>query len=369
MKQIAILCALCTCMLSAQNKMRIGILDFQSGSGVAAGDAKTIADIYRSEMVASTKFVVLERGKMDQILGEQGFQKTGCTETECAVQIGKMLNMQKMQFGNVSKLGSKFYVIVSMVNIETSQVEQVVKKSIPSYDYIETACKEMVEEFEGKKVTSSIPSSVPQQTASQTYSGGYTPRQYGYSPPEKLEPMKNFIFSVDIGDAITFGPRVMLELGATPFYIAPYVRLAGAGLVIQTLTDFEAPLGVGFGVEARYMFPIDDRDAFYIAAITEVGWNEGSFEEYVYSHGDFIRTNHTDFFVVGASLGYRWRFEGGFFFTLGVWGGYAPFGISPYNTFSYENFAIRHYDTNFNLPFIGGVNFSMGFEFGGIKRK
>jgi hypothetical protein len=353
----------------AQKKIRVGILDFQAGQGVAPGDAKTIADIFRSEMVGSEKYLVLERGKMDQILGEQGFQKTGCTETECAVQIGKILNMEKMLFGNVSKLGTKLYVIVSMVNIETSEIDKVVKKSIESYDYIEQACSEMTAEFDGKKVVSKIPQKQPAQPA-YTPPPVYAPNPYGYGyipPPPKLEPMQNVTLSIDVGELLTIGPRAVLDLGAAPFYLTAYVRLAGAGLLIKGLTDFSPAFGPGFGAELKLFIPIDDRDAFYFGPAVEFGWTDETTEDYLYPYGDYTNKAHTDFMFLGGRIGYRWRFEGGFIMDIGAMGGVPPFGIKTINTRSYST--TYRSTNNFDMPFIGGVNIMFGYEFGGIKRK
>ena len=53
-------------------------------------------------------FTVGERGEMDSILKEQGFQASGCTDIECAVKIGKLLSANKMLVGEIGKLGTKF---------------------------------------------------------------------------------------------------------------------------------------------------------------------------------------------------------------------------------------------------------------------
>jgi hypothetical protein len=41
---------------------------------------------------------------MEKILAESSFQQTGCTSSECAVQIGKILNVKHMIVGSLSKL-------------------------------------------------------------------------------------------------------------------------------------------------------------------------------------------------------------------------------------------------------------------------
>jgi uncharacterized protein YycO len=50
-------------------------------------------------MVRNEKFDVLDRNNMDVILKEQQFQQTGCTESSCAVEVGKIFNTQYMNYG------------------------------------------------------------------------------------------------------------------------------------------------------------------------------------------------------------------------------------------------------------------------------
>ena len=61
---------------------------------------------------------------MDDILDEQGFQQTGCTTTECAVEMGRMLNVQKMISGTIGKLGATYTIDLSLIDVETAQIER-----------------------------------------------------------------------------------------------------------------------------------------------------------------------------------------------------------------------------------------------------
>ncbi|MBI4978803.1 MAG: P13 family porin [Spirochaetes bacterium] len=142
-------------MLGAQTPaakpVNIGIIEFQGGAGIAPADVKTVSEIFRNELVNANVYTVLERGKMDEILKEQSFQQSGCTSTECAVQIGKMLNMQKMMYGTMSKLGAKYYLIITVVDIETSKVEKSVSDSTEGLDDLAKAIKRVVDQLVGGK--------------------------------------------------------------------------------------------------------------------------------------------------------------------------------------------------------------------------
>jgi len=128
MKKIVILLTLITCSyVFAQNNQeatRIAVLDFDTSGGLSEMEAATLANRLRSMLVKTNVFVVLERAVMDDILQEQGFQQTGCTTTECAVEVGKMLNVQKMVSGTTGKLGRTWTMDISLIDIKTSQIEK-----------------------------------------------------------------------------------------------------------------------------------------------------------------------------------------------------------------------------------------------------
>ena len=99
-------------------KMLIAVADLE-GHNVSAMEAATIADFLRTELINSGAFVVLERSNMAKVLAEQRFQQTGCTTTECAVQMGKILNVEKMVVGSFSKLVSIYFINVRLVDVES----------------------------------------------------------------------------------------------------------------------------------------------------------------------------------------------------------------------------------------------------------
>ena len=111
----------------AQEKINIAVLDME-GRGVSALEAATLTDRLRSEMVALGVFSLVERGQMEMILEEQGFQQTGCTSAECAVEVGKLLGVQKMVAGSIGKIGALYTVDVRMFDVTTGQIERVSKR-------------------------------------------------------------------------------------------------------------------------------------------------------------------------------------------------------------------------------------------------
>ncbi|MBN2406146.1 MAG: PorV/PorQ family protein [Elusimicrobia bacterium] len=92
------------------------------GKNVSAMDAAIVSDFIRTELVRTQSFKVLDRQNMERILEEQSFQVTGCTSEECAVQMGKILNVKYMAVGSFSKFLETYYINVSLVDVETGEI-------------------------------------------------------------------------------------------------------------------------------------------------------------------------------------------------------------------------------------------------------
>jgi len=88
---------------------------------VSAGDAAVISDMFRTEVIKQNAFDVIEKSNMDKILSEQAFQQTGCTSQECAVKLGKLLNVKYMVVGSFGKLLDQYVLSFRVVDIESGK--------------------------------------------------------------------------------------------------------------------------------------------------------------------------------------------------------------------------------------------------------
>lgn len=187
--------------LFAQERSRVGVLDFVAKNGVSEGDAEVIGELFRSELVASGAYDVLDRANMGTILEEQEFQQTGCTEAECAVQIGQMLNMEYMIYGSAMKLGDNIIISVGMVDIETSQIAKTAKKAFHSLNDAPGAIVAVVATLTGE----STPDVTPPEPVVKTNTTKTTTDRPVKKPPKKTKRKYAKITSVEInritGDA------------------------------------------------------------------------------------------------------------------------------------------------------------------------
>ena len=107
----------------SQKLPHIAVLAFE-GRGISETEAGPLTDRFRGELVRTNAFIVVSRDKMEAILKEQAFQLSGCTSTECAVEIGRILSTQKIVVGKVGRVGETYTIDISFIDIETSRIEK-----------------------------------------------------------------------------------------------------------------------------------------------------------------------------------------------------------------------------------------------------
>ena len=90
----------------------------ESPSGIILKFSKEISD----EILKKGVYNVLERGLMDDVLKEQGFQQSGCVTSECAVEVGNMLGVQQMVGGSIGKVGNMYTVSARIIDVGTGEV-------------------------------------------------------------------------------------------------------------------------------------------------------------------------------------------------------------------------------------------------------
>ena len=113
---------------SNQAKSTAAVLDFE-GSGITNQEAQVLTQRLGSELVNTNVMIMVERNQMSEIMGEQGFQQSGCTTAECAAEIGALLGVQKMITGSFGKIGNTYTIEARMFSVESGQTEKSVSKT------------------------------------------------------------------------------------------------------------------------------------------------------------------------------------------------------------------------------------------------
>ncbi len=104
-------------------KLNVAVLDFDARGGLTKEEAATLSDAFQTEIVTVGEFTVVDRQRIRQILQEQGFQQSeACSQVECIVEAGKILNVERMFAGTIGKVGQLFNVNIQVIDIATAQI-------------------------------------------------------------------------------------------------------------------------------------------------------------------------------------------------------------------------------------------------------
>ena len=126
---IILLLVIFSTLFSQSEKLSIAVLELDA-HGITDYEAAILTDRLRNELFKTGVFRVMEREQMDEILKEQGFQQTGCTSSECLVQVGQLIGVNRMIGGSVGKVGETFTVSLRLIDVETGEVIKIATKDV-----------------------------------------------------------------------------------------------------------------------------------------------------------------------------------------------------------------------------------------------
>lgn len=128
MKKSFLLVLLFVASCLAQSKLNVAVLPFTGDQTVTSDQLSFLSSKFTTELLTTQSFTVLERGKMDFILKEQGFQQSGaCNSSECQVQMGQLLGVDRIVAGNLVRFGSEYAFHVDFINVGSGQIEHSVE--------------------------------------------------------------------------------------------------------------------------------------------------------------------------------------------------------------------------------------------------
>jgi len=126
---IAALCA--GAAPAVPEKLTYAVLPLKSAQGVLPGEADLLTDRLRNELFNTGKVDVMERDQMQEVLKEQGFQKSGaCTDEACMVEIGKLLGVRRLVAGSLGKLGGLYMINIRGIDVQSGKIVRAVSKDI-----------------------------------------------------------------------------------------------------------------------------------------------------------------------------------------------------------------------------------------------
>lgn len=98
-----------------------------------------MAEILTHTFFDQSKFRLVERIEIDQLLREQKFQLTGAVDSKTAVNVGKITGAEYILIGSVDKIGNQYQVNARLVKVESSQVIASEFIEVPASEFDEEA--------------------------------------------------------------------------------------------------------------------------------------------------------------------------------------------------------------------------------------
>jgi len=105
-----------------ETQRTVAVLDFE-GRGITTQEAQTLTDRFTTSLSSTDKVILVERGTMNDVLQEQGFDAGECTSDECAAEVGAMLGVEYMISGAVGKIGNAYTIDAKMFSVATGAAE------------------------------------------------------------------------------------------------------------------------------------------------------------------------------------------------------------------------------------------------------
>lgn len=149
-KTIISLLLIIICIVFAESeKESIAVL--QLNGTISEEDLLTLTDKLINEIIETAEFDVFERSRMNEILMEQKFQQSDCSSSECAVEVGQLLGVRKIVFGNIGKIGNVFSISIRLINVETGKIIETASVDLEGSieDVLRTGIKQAVYKLVG----------------------------------------------------------------------------------------------------------------------------------------------------------------------------------------------------------------------------
>lgn len=132
--------------LSAQTVYSAAVADF-AGKGLPPKTAAGVTGYFRAALAATGRFKVMDKKAMDTTLYEQKFESGGCDGGKCAVEMGRLLNVQMMFTGTLSKDADGYKINVEAVDTKTGRIAAFYEQKALLKSELKSACPKMLEKM------------------------------------------------------------------------------------------------------------------------------------------------------------------------------------------------------------------------------
>lgn len=162
---VGIVLAVIPLQLRAQQDVpTVAVMDFSSfmmGEGGASVNlGKAISAMLVTEFSGREGMRIVERAELNDLLREQDLNLSGRIEESDAIEVGKMLGVQYVLHGQVTSIVDNLRMDIRAVDVETSEIVSVMKKSDKTTELFSVVV-ELADEF-GEALNLTPPSQRPE---------------------------------------------------------------------------------------------------------------------------------------------------------------------------------------------------------------
>ena len=100
----------------------VAVIDFESNESGSEKNAAVMTALFRSELVRTGRVEVVDRLNMDKIMNEFKFQMSDMANPERVKRFGQMIGADYLITGSFDMLGSRLYLVVQMLDVETARI-------------------------------------------------------------------------------------------------------------------------------------------------------------------------------------------------------------------------------------------------------
>ncbi|HUT98362.1 MAG TPA: CsgG/HfaB family protein [bacterium] len=142
MKRLALLILLAISVSIAEAPV-VAFLDLEA-INCDTGIVRAISETFRTEVVSSYSFAMVERAQIGKVMEELAFQQSGIVDANTAVELGRIVGADYVGIGSVNQISGSYSIAVRLVSVETSLVVGAAVEMARSVNDLWDACSTIV---------------------------------------------------------------------------------------------------------------------------------------------------------------------------------------------------------------------------------
>ena len=147
-KLVSMVLLVCIVSAFAIAEKTVAVATFDvAGNAVSNDEAETITELYIAELVATGKVVITDRANFSKLLAELKFQGSDWSDSAKTAKLGKAINAKFISRGKIMKLGHKYYLSATILDVTTAKILSSAKIEFYNLDEIFTSLRKFVDKL------------------------------------------------------------------------------------------------------------------------------------------------------------------------------------------------------------------------------